>query len=346
MKPVHKKLFFLFIFCQLTWQINAQILPAFGGSRTGTTGFQFLKISPDAYSSGIAEATIASESGINGLFWNPASIAAVDSQRLHLSINHLSYFAGINMESVGTVYRLDDDRALGFSLIYLSSGEMDVTTEFHPFGTGQTFSAVNLAFGVTYAQFLTDNFNYGLTAKFVQESIAGINTSTAMFDFGFQYDVGISNLRFAVNLSNFGFSAKPNGEIPVIGLEEESTASEFQQINSPTIFRLGLAYDIIKKEKNKLTLLGQLNHPTDNNETFNLAAEYNFNNLLYLRTGYQFGQDEFTYPSAGLGLKLKRYFGVIDINYAFTAKERLGQNHRISFGFAAFKKKNATENAR
>lgn len=325
---------FVFVILLNQTQCLAQILPAFGGSRTGTTGFQFLKIAPDAKSVGMGEAFTAVTDDVEALFWNPAGITKVDSQRIHLQINHLSYFAGINLESVGAVYRLSDNNFIGLSLVYLNSGLMDVTTEFQPFGTGQTFRAVDVSAGLTFAQILSDNFNYGITLKFIQESIASINTTTAVLDFGFQYNVDVVNARFAVGLNNFGFNAKPKGTIEIFDLAGNYENSEFEQIAAPSIFRIGVAWDPIKRDAHLLTFAGQLNHPTDNNETFNLGGQYTFNNLLIFRTGYQFGLDEFTYPSFGLGINLKRNFGAIKLDYAFLQKERLGTNHRISLGVA------------
>jgi len=314
-----------------TVSIQAQLLPSFGGSRTGTTGFQFLKIAPDAYSAGLSESVIATVNSPSALFWNPAGISKVDSQRLHISAGHLSYFSGINMENMAVVSRIGDNSFVGLSLLYLSSGAMDVTTEFQPFGTGQTFYAYDFAVGLSFAKILTDNFAFGVSSKFIQESIAGINTNTVLFDFGFQYEVGLANTRFAVTLTNFGFNATPSGNILHIDLDGENNISEFEQISAPAIFRLGLAWDALKKEKHHLTILGQLNHPTDNNETYDFGIEYIFNQLLSVRTGYKLGQDERSWPSAGFGIHLKKIAG-LKMDYAFTAKERLGAYHRISLG--------------
>lgn len=313
--------------------IQAQLLPSFGGSRTGTTGFQFLKIAPDAYSAGMSESVIAITGSPHSLFWNPAGISKVDSQRFHLEVGHLSYFEGINMENLSLVSRLGSSSFVGLSLLYLNSGAMDVTTEFQPFGTGQQFYAYDFSLGLSFSRILTDNFAFGVTSKFVQESIAGIDTRTVLFDFGFQYEVGIANTRFAVTLTNFGFNATPTGDILHLNLNGEETISEFEQISAPAIFRLGAAWDAIKREKHNLTIVGQLNHPTDNNETYDFGVDYTFNDLLSLRTGYKFGQDEFSWPSAGFGLRLRKMAG-LKFDYAFTAKERLGAYHRLSMGLS------------
>ena len=79
-----------------------------------------------------------------------------------------------------------------------------------------------------------------------------------------------------------------------------------------------------------LTIAAQLNHPTDNNESYNFGVEYQWHQLLHVRTGYQFGVDENYLPSFGLGLLVKRKFGNIRFDYGFQAKKLLGVIHRIT----------------
>jgi hypothetical protein len=83
-----------------------------------------------------------------------------------------------------------------------------------------------------------------------------------------------------------------------------------------------------------LTLLAQLNHPTDNNETFAVGAEYGYKRLLFARTGWEFGSDEaYTFPTAGLGIRLPRKFGDFRFDYSLVTKSRMGNSHRLSLLF-------------
>ena len=60
---------------------------------------------------------------------------------------------------------------LGFSLTSLTMADMVVRTVEMPEGTGEYFSASDLAAGISYARPLTDRFSIGFTAKFIQEAI-------------------------------------------------------------------------------------------------------------------------------------------------------------------------------
>ncbi len=298
---------------------------------------QFLKIAPDARSTGMAETFSAVTNDVSALYWNPAGITRIDSQQFHFQAGFTRYYAATNLQYGGAVYRVAADKYLGLHLIFLSSGNMDVTTEFMPFGTGQTYQASDLAIGLTYAQNLTQNFGFGLTTKYIRESIFDVNTSTVVFDFGFQYEVGKANTRFAVGISNFGFNAEPKGEVSVTTLTGTTNVSDFEGISIPAIFRLGVAWDAVKKESHLFTLAAQLNHPTDNNETYSLGSEYGWKNTVFLRTGYLFGVDEKGAPSFGFGVNYKRSFGMVKLDYGFANKWRLGMTHRITLGLSLFK---------
>jgi len=236
----------------------------------------------------------------------------------------------------GIVHRLSANRFIGGSLVFLNTGQMAVTTEFHPFGTGQTYRATDLAAGLTYAQILTDNFSFGLTAKYVRESILDINSNSFVVDFGFQYEVGKANTRFAVGVANFGFNTQPKGQVAVPQLTGTDTITDFEEIAVPAVFRLGIAWDAIKRQQHHLTLAGQLNHPTDNNETYSLGTEYTWKKLLAARLGYEFAADERGAPAFGFGIRYQRSFGIVRLDYGFVHKARLGMVHRFSLAVGFF----------
>lgn len=314
--------------------LRAQLLPSFGDSRTGTTGMQFLKIAPDARSAGMAGVFSAVVDDVSALYWNPAGICGVDSNRINAQLGHTAYFADVTLNYGGVVYRVSDRTFLGLSLVYLNSGEMDVTTEFLPMGNGQTFRASNTGVTLTLARQLTDQFRFGASARYVNEQIASLTTHNAVFDFGFQYDIGLANTRFAVGLSNFGFNTQPTGDLIIEDLDGPSVATEFEEISVPAVFRLGLAWDPLSRDAHRLTMAAQLNHPTDNNETYGVGFEYAWKELLLLRTGYLLGLDQTGLPSAGFGVYLPRRYGSLRLDYGFSARQNLGAQHRLTLGFS------------
>lgn len=310
------------------------ILPSFGDSRTGTSGLAFLKIAPDAASTGMAGSYLAKAEGSAALFWNPAGITFLDSgQTAEIAANHTSYFADVNLSNATAIYRQSFTKYWGVSLTSLLSPEMEVTTEFEPNGNGQTYQFNNFALGLTYAQILTDQFRFGVTLRYAYEGFYNVETHNGLVDFGFQYDIGIRGLGFGVAVSNFGFNVRPDGSVRMLTLEGEQEAdASFEDIQAPAAFRLGVKGDLYRQGDYAVLATAQLNHPTDNNETYALGVEANYKQLLYLRTGYPFATDENPWPSAGIGVQVPRRFGRLRFDYSYNNPEILEDLHRFSLG--------------
>lgn len=314
----------------LAMQAEAQLLPSFGNSRTATAGFQFLHIGPDAWSTGMGRSHMAHVDNASALFWNPAGIAGIDTALMDLNVSHALYFADVHLSAAAGAHALSKQTFAGASFLYLTTGNMPVTTEFMPMGTGQYFKASHWAAGLSLARILTDNFRFGVSLKYVGESYADLWLGTLVTDFGFQYNVGKANTRFAVAVSNFGFSTEPKGTIERISLEGMDTLTDFERVVVPAVFRIGIAWDPIKTEDQRLTFCAQLNHPTDNNETYCLGAEYVFQKVVFVRAGYVFGLDQPSLPLFGMGLRWPQRFNALQVDYGFEQRRTLGSLHRVS----------------
>ncbi len=323
----------IIFFSLLTWQANAQILPKYGDSRTGSTGFQFLKINPDARSTGMAESNSATVDDLSSMLFNPAGLSQIDTSSIHIAGGMTQYMAGSSLKHCLIGKKINYGTSVGVQVIQFGSGEMPVTTEFMPSGTGQTFRFNDLCVGVSLAKILTDNFSFGVSLKYLNERTAGIINQNMVADFGFQYNVGKGHTRFAVAISNFGAGSKPDGNFSQLTLLGQSAQSSFEAVAVPAIFRLSISKDILFGKEHALTVNGQLNHPTDNNETLAFGAEYSWRKTLYARTGYTFGMDEKGFPCAGLGYTLPKRWGGFQVNYSFITKPLAGPIHRLGFSF-------------
>ena len=310
---------------------SAQVLPSFGGDRSGTSGFQFLKIPVDPRGSALGHNGVATAVDATALFWNPA--LAAQTNGVSAAVNHASYFSDVRLEYLAIVYPISRPAlTIGVSVQTLNSGDMDVTTEFEPFGTGESFRFVDLAAGLTVSQALTDLFSYGVTAKYVHESSAGVSTKAVLFDIGVFYRIGASRAQMAVAIRNFGTDVDPTGDITrvVVGSPAEVVEDDFEPITPPTSFLLGVAYSIWPEGgTNDLRLSAQLNNPADNAENWNVGAEYIWNQTLILRAGYRIGIEENTLPSVGMGLQFAQFGPQLRFDYGFDRLERLGTVHRI-----------------
>ena len=322
----------LLFFFSLACTAQAQVLPAFGDDRAGTSGFQFLKVPVDPRGAALGGTVVADAADASALFWNPA--LAAQSSGPQLGLASAAYFADVSLHYAAGYTRVDTPvgpLTLGLGLQALDSGEMDVTTEFSGAeGTGQTFRLVDVAAGLTVAQALTDLFSYGVTAKYVRESAADVAVATGLLDLGVFYRVGGTGVQIGVAIRNFGFEIDPGGEIERTTLGGTVTETEFEGIEPPTTFLLGTSYRPFRSMgAHDLVLSGQLTNPNDNAERFTVGAEYTWNRLLALRTGYRFGLEEASLPSLGVGLEVPGIGPALRIDYSFDRLDRLGSVHRV-----------------
>ncbi len=302
----------------------SQLFPVLGDQRAGISTAQFLKIGVGGRAAALGESFIAISDDASALYWNPAGLAQFNKNQLIIS--HNIWVADINHDFIGAVYHLDSENSFGASLTAVTMDDMPVTTEFAPFGTGEYFSFTDIAMSLSYARRMTDQFSFGGTVKYVEESLDKLKMRGVMIDLGTFYRTGLGSTRFAVTVSNFGAELAPDGDVVLIG---NRTNSEWQSFAPPTIFRVGFAFEPYETEEHRITTSIQLNHPNDNSENIVLGAEYAWQKMFFLRGGYKFNVDEQNY-SFGLGLNVPLSIAEFTLDYAFTNFQRLGSAHRFS----------------
>ncbi len=321
-----KKILFLLTLCCIfsSGQLFGQLFPTLGGQRVGISAAQFLKIGVGGRAASLGDAFIAIANDASALYWNPAGLVQFNQNQVLFS--HNKWVVDINHDFLGGVYHLNETDAIGLSIISLSMQDMKVTTEFAPFGTGEYFSFGDLAFSVSYARKMTDQFSFGGSIRYIEETLDKLKMRGIMVDLGTYYWTGLGSSRFAVTVTNFGNQLAPDGEVVLVGKREKS---EWQSFSPPTVFRIGFALEPIETEEHKLTTSIQLNHPNDNSENFAIGVEYTWQQMLYLRGGYKFNVDEQN-VSFGMGVKLPISFAEFNFDYAFSNFSRLGSAHRFS----------------
>jgi len=314
--------------------VHAQLVPNLGGQRVGISAFQFLKIGAGARGVAMGEAFVAVANDASALYWNPAGLSEVpENQAL---VAHTEYVADIKHDYVGAMYHMTDNDALGISLTSLHMKDMEITTETQPLGTGRYFSFGDLGIGISYARKMTDQFSFGVTVRYVEETLDVLKMRSVMVDLGTYYWTGLGTSRFAVVISNFGADVAPEGTATHV---DGTAPSSFQSFALPTLFKLGLAMDPILTDDQRLTASVQLNHPNDNGENVRIGVEYAWQNTFFLRGGLKrtIGQqlldaDETSDESFTLGAGVRIVTGLTTVgaDYAFANFSLLGSVHRIS----------------
>ncbi|CUS78308.1 Uncharacterised protein family (UPF0164) [Candidatus Kryptobacter tengchongensis] len=324
MRKISLLLLFLLL---ITCFSYAQLFPVLGSQRAGISTAQFLKIPVGARAVGMADAFVANAMDASALYWNPAGIVQFGTNEIIFS--HTNWVVDIKHDFVGGVYRLSRNDAIGVSLTALYTDDMEVTTETQPYGTGRYFKYIDMAVGLTYARRLTNQFSFGLTVKYIDETIDVLKMRGVLVDFGTFYWTGLGTSRFAISISNFGGDIAPRGEVTLLNGDK---ISSFQSFSPPTMFRFSFAFEPVMNEFHKITTAIQLNHPNDNAENFGIGFEYGFKESFFLRGGYKINADEqnFTF---GTGVALKMGFLKLNFDYAFAKFTRLGNTHRFSLLF-------------
>jgi len=307
-------------------QSNAysQLIPNLGGQRVGTSSLQFLKIGNGARGTGMGETFVAVSDDISALFWNPAGLVLFEENGVTFS--HTMWFVDTQLQFFGGVYHFGGSNAIGLSVVSLRTDDMKVTTEVQPNGTGEFFRFSDIAIGLSYARQMTDQFSFGATVKYVEETLGELKMRGVIGDLGTFYRTGLGTTRFAVLISNFGGQVSPTGSVNLIG---GSVADSFQKFPPPTLFKIGFAMEPLLTSTNRLTTSIQLNSPNDNSENVNVGFEYAYKEMLFLRVGYKFNVDAENF-SLGAGLKIPISFAKANLDYSIANYRDLGFAQRFS----------------
>ena len=324
------RVFFTFILLTLTSHAFAQsLLPKLGEQRAGTAALTFLKIGMGARANSMGGAFVAMSNDASALHWNPAGVIQANDNELVVS--HLEWLVDISYEYLGYIHHLTPSIGVGAFIGYLHLADMPVTTEYHPYGTGEYFDYSDLVTGLTTSIKMTDRFSFGVTVKYVREDLADLIMDGFMMDVGTYYWTGYKSLRLAASMRNFGTDIRPGGNY-IRRTSSGSTESQYQAFSPPTVFTLGAAMDVYRIHNHLFTGALQMNHPMDDQENFVVGSEYSFRNYFLLRLGWRTNVDENQW-SYGAGLKLSVYGTKIKIDYSYADYTHLTTTQQFTFGF-------------
>jgi opacity protein-like surface antigen len=271
-------------------------------TKVGTSGAQFLKIGVGARALGMGEAFAAVANDASALYWNPGGISRLN--RPEIVFNHTKWVGDISEEYLGYIQPLSNTSTLGLQLTLLTMGAMQVTTVDDPTTTYRedegeglpTFSANDLAAGITYGRNFTDKFSLGISFKYVREAIWELSSNGIGVDVGTLYNTGWKSVKLGMALTNFGPDMKFGGsELSGLILPPNGTGWPYQLQTTPypmpLSFRVGTSFEPLNKDMHHLTIAMDLMHPNDGTEKFSAGAEYTWNNFASLRAGYKYDPD-------------------------------------------------------
>ena len=314
-------------------------------SKVGTNAASFLEISIGAIATGMGGAYVSRANDATALYWNPAGVANFNSYEA--DIVHTEWLADTKLDFAALALPLGDFGTLGFSYTALTMPDMKVRTVEQPEGTGEYFSAGDLAFGISYSRKLFDRFSIGFTGKYIQERIWHMSSVAFAMDIGtiFRTDL-FGGMVIGASISNFGTSMKMQGidtrtyssvDPSQLGTNDQIPYSiDLDSWSLPLLFRIGVSTNAINTSDYRWTVAVDALHPSDNYESLNVGTEFAYKELLFIRGGYQslFLRDREGGLSFGVGLKFKMLFtdNVIRVDYGYRNFGRLPGINVFSVG--------------
>ncbi len=287
----------------ITTLISAVTCLAGNPDRAGQAGATELLINPWARNSGWFGANSASISGLESIHLNVAGLAA--TRKTEVAFAHTSWLggAGIGINAAGLAQKVGETGVIGLSFMSMDFGNIDVTTVDLPEGGIGTFKPSYLNVGLSYAKSFSNSISGGITVKIISQSIANLKATGFCFDAGIQYATTIgkktnelrkNNLRFGIALRNVGPPMSFNGDgISVNGTVNQTGSSlTLEQRSSkfelPSLLSIGLTYIYRITTKHAVNFSGNFTSNSFSNDNIIGGLEYNFNNILMLRGGYNF----------------------------------------------------------
>jgi hypothetical protein len=279
---------------------------------------------------------------ITALYWNPAGIARMPNG-ISVGATYTHWFGGITDNFLGVVMPLSDKYRLGLAMTLVDYGDIRQATIQQDYNAG-TFNANDLGIGITFAGALTDRFSFGATVRYSRDAILDMSSSGIAFDAGSLYQTDFYNTKISLALTNLGADqsfagnslslAANNPNINAVGrpLDLQLVTSSYPL---PLTFVIGVATDVFqgKIENQKLNIALDFGTHSDGPQTFNLGGEYVWNELVAIRAGYSFNQDQLGF-AAGLGVKYKSEDFNGNIDYSLTNTKNFGYIHRVSIAAA------------
>lgn len=253
----------------------------------GSTTAEFLLLGANARGTALGGSYIAVATDVGGLNANPAAVALLTRPGAQFSQYNYVVDTKLNWGAIAFPFG-GGSKAFGMQLGTFGFSDQPVYTVESPEGNGEVYDVSETFVALTFAQNFSDRFSVGISAKGVFDQLGQASGAAFALDFGthFHSNVGGKPIRFAFTLTNLGTrlsydgdrirTTAPREEIPG---EDESTQEDQPAVfrtsgfSLPTVFRVGLAYDVMAGANSRLTVMGEFNQANSNKAGFGFGAE-------------------------------------------------------------------------
>lgn len=310
-------------------------------SNVGTNAAAFLEIGVGARSQGMGGAFVSLADDATAMYWNPAGISRLG--RVEAIFTYANWLIDTRFAYAGIVFPLGSVASIGAQITTFGMPDQPVRTIGQEEGTGEFYSAGDLALGAVFAYNFTDRFSIGFGVKYIHENIWHSSAHGFALDIGALYRTQWKGLNMGFSLANFGTNMQLSGRDLLNAVDPDKNNSGVENINVnystgefplPLIFRFGLSQQVdVVTEDHRLTVSADVLHPSNNVESINVGAEYALYGTIALRAGYEslFDEDRINGFTLGLGVHADLYAGFATyFDYAYADWGVFNAVHRLS----------------
>lgn len=285
-----KRLAILTVMVALCGAATAQYSETGQSSNYISTGMPILLIAPDAASSGLGDAGVASTPDAYSAHWNNAKFAFIDGN-MGLSTTYTPWLRNLkvgdmNLLYLSGYYRINNRSTVAAGLTYFTLGDMD-----HTDVNGNVIGTLHpneFAFDVTYALKINDNLALGASGRFIRSDLTNgavvssegaENTSTHSAN-SLAADIGLYYQKDVDKEQSFALGAFISNLGAKLSYSDDDNDKEFLPAN----LRIGGRYTNRIDEYNKINVLLDLNKllvPTPD------TAQHNYNTIGVIQGALQ-----------------------------------------------------------
>jgi len=258
----------------------------------GTSGASQLLIPVGAENIATSSANVATVSGVEALYLNPAGVARFN-KGFQGTASTLNYIADIKLTYAGFVSNLGRVGSFGLALKSLDFGEIPVTTADATEGTGETFSPTFITVMANYSKSFADRVEFGVNAKVINETIINTSATGLAVDLGVQYKFADLPMSFGIVLRNLGSRMEYTGsdleqkltpEDAQSGTIKENFRVKSQDFDLPAVLDISVNYTVFPG----LDVMGSFRNYSFGSNSNSVAVKYSIAGLGWIAAGSSF----------------------------------------------------------
>jgi hypothetical protein len=280
---------------------------------------QFLNVNPDPRGLSMGGASLALDANAYASFNNTASVA-LSENKFGISAGYMMWQPTTmknNLLSIAGYGKIGNRFGISAQGRYFSyPSQLYYDENGNEIGN---YAPKDISIDLGFSFKIVSNLSMGINARFINSAI-GSSASGNAFSADIFLMYKIKKLNIALAATNIGTK--------ISYLENSS-------YNIPAMGRLGLSYDFSLSEKHSLLLSAEGDYLLYQ-KAFEAGAglEYSFNNLLFVRAGYHYGDKTKSIPSyTSLGIGVKVVGITINATYLLSKKSNLKNTMSFSLGY-------------